>query len=802
MLFQQWKKRYCYPDSVTLMLIISIFVYSYFHIAYDYIAKPQLIWEFGYSEIIVFLIFLSLLLSIWNHYRKKSFKANPSLVPFELDRPIEDNTQDLLNHETLANHIADRVKASTSPFSFSVALIAPWGSGKSSFINMMISCFEPKDFLIVRFNPRHASSGVSISQSFFDTLNQEISEYDGQFSTTLNRYLESISIVDNGITSKFLNALQLTSDNINSMQNLSRIIKRHWRKIIVVMEDFDRLTSDELIETLKLIDGNAAINGLVFMCAFDKKNISLILEKHGQGYIDKYFDIEYSLPHRPYAVIFKYLEDKLTEILGNDDVIKAEINNCQKHFQKHLPTFRDAKRYVNNVSISYPYVKGDVEIYDFLLVEILKLIHHDSYPKLKEENLAATWPSLEDNQEEVLSKSFESSWDIIKSLLNRTRTSRSFNNPTHYFIYIWNYVYGKLRYQDLIKLMDPSESFEKDFSNYLSNGSKEVQTQVYEFINQYYETPFETAAKFERYVQLVIFPFKWNPFGNFESNEYYHLVLHLLHEERMKSILSTTGLNEESYKKIITSQLEWDGSGNISAYLTRQLTYSIVTDHSMKKILSHAEILEINKNNLKKYCDINKEYSLFTYQLLLGCVVDINKETNIVKLDPECCILVKETILTNPGKYFDRFVFLTMESSSEYYNEIGCDGFWRQIFGSAQEIERVINSLPAEYLLVRNFWTLFSANQYDSIPFDTDGNVQSKIDRNLVDEISRYELFCNLRNDFNKNTDDYQMGLIDVNKYVDCLNTIRDKIIKDVRLNITQVNRLLKDVSEFLDNHT
>ena len=57
---------------------------------------------------------------------------------------------------------------------------------------------------------------------------------------------------------------ELEKDKINTA------IKRLPKRIIVIIEDFDRLLANEIIEVFKLIDGNASFTNLIFITAYDK----------------------------------------------------------------------------------------------------------------------------------------------------------------------------------------------------------------------------------------------------------------------------------------------------------------------------------------------------------------------------------------------------------------------------------------------------------------------------------------------------------------------------------------------------
>ena len=77
-----------------------------------------------------------------------------------------------------------------------------------------------------------------------------------------------------------------------------------------MIDDFDRLTSEEIMEVLKLIDGNANFKNIIYIAAYDHEQMEKLL---GESYIDKYNTIvdnqfkisNLILQNNYYAKVFK-----------------------------------------------------------------------------------------------------------------------------------------------------------------------------------------------------------------------------------------------------------------------------------------------------------------------------------------------------------------------------------------------------------------------------------------------------------------------------------------------------------------
>lgn len=95
------------------------------------------------------------------------------------DEPIRSPDDDLLSRGRLVEVIAGHIRATDAPESVVIALNAPWGAGKSSFLNLLEGRLTPagsadkqasEQAIIIRFNPWHYGSVEQIVRMFFADL--------------------------------------------------------------------------------------------------------------------------------------------------------------------------------------------------------------------------------------------------------------------------------------------------------------------------------------------------------------------------------------------------------------------------------------------------------------------------------------------------------------------------------------------------------------------------------------------------------------------------------------------------------
>lgn len=124
-------------------------------------------------------------------------------------------------------------------------------------------------------------------------------------------------------------------------------LSRLDRRIVVFIEDFDRLLDVEIVEVFKLIDENASFGNIIFISAYDKEHLCKLLgskyDNEESKFSDKFFTQEVYLPRRPYEIILDFVFQKLKERLFWDeqvcDLHKTWLRNNRNMIQNIYPLY-------------------------------------------------------------------------------------------------------------------------------------------------------------------------------------------------------------------------------------------------------------------------------------------------------------------------------------------------------------------------------------------------------------------------------------------------------------------------------
>ena len=122
-------------------------------------------------------------------FKSKSKESVSSTESILNDWPIEHKEDDIFDLEDEAIKLAERIKTLDRNKTWSIAISAPWGTGKTSFLNLILEHISEKDFEVVRFIPRDSKSFKTIQEDFFTSIACVLSKYDSKCSSTLKNYM-------------------------------------------------------------------------------------------------------------------------------------------------------------------------------------------------------------------------------------------------------------------------------------------------------------------------------------------------------------------------------------------------------------------------------------------------------------------------------------------------------------------------------------------------------------------------------------------------------------------------------------
>ena len=330
------------------------------------------------------------------------------------DNPIPTKEKDLLRRYPLASKIAGAIKRFDGDESLVVGIEGEWGSGKTSFINLILEDLRAADALIIKLNPWNFSDQNELIKDFFNSIIDALKKTGGKegeerakkikdYSAKLLKRSE-LAVAPEvsfwGINFKLGEIYKLGGDDPLEKQKetINRLLKEIGKRIIIVVDDIDRLDRHETKLIFKLVKITANFANTIFLLAYDRGQVcERINEKgiKGEEYLKKIIQVSFTLP-KPnpqdlFGIFFSHIDATTKDF---DEKYSDEVrwgNLFHSAFKKLFPTIRDIKRYISSLHLDLEIMgKEEVNSIDFLGIEAIRVFAPEVYLAMADEKRAFT----------------------------------------------------------------------------------------------------------------------------------------------------------------------------------------------------------------------------------------------------------------------------------------------------------------------------------------------------------------------------------------------------------------------------
>ena len=320
-------------------------------------------------------------------FRRAPKEGNDSSDGFFIDEPITSSEEDLLNRKIDAYDAAEKLLATkTENNAFTFGIVAPWGNGKTSFLYMMKEHIDAEfadDVVTISFHPWKYGKSSNLTYLFFEELSKALAPYSTIFSRDIIRYARTVSSIENP-TMKFLGSILgcLVPQTVEEQyEDLKKKISNIQRKIVVFIDDIDRLGANEIEELFRLVRNTSNLPFMYFVMAYDKKYVVDTLKNmfpsHSLSYTEKILQEEFFLPIIKSNELKAVLREKLSVFLNSeemeqvDKLLNRELFNSIDVFS-YIGSLRDIKRLANALRLHPRKLHGEIDICDYIILEILR----------------------------------------------------------------------------------------------------------------------------------------------------------------------------------------------------------------------------------------------------------------------------------------------------------------------------------------------------------------------------------------------------------------------------------------------
>lgn len=332
------------------------------------------------------------------------------------DRPIEHLADDRLHRRRFAEQVANYIHAAPVTHGLVVAAMAPWGNGKTSFLNMVVEALSPTEELVVRFNPWMFAGAEQLVSRLFEEiravlLSSDAKRYD-KAAAALSRYGDALAMAGDvpflGGAAKAGRLAVLTGRRAAERKrkisgetpqkmrdSIDQALRSSGRRMVIVIDDVDRLEEQEIREVVRLVRLVADFPNTVYLLAFDRARVEHAFGADGPAYLEKIVQVPIDLPGISLAdlnsMLFADLDAAILDLPAGPFDTAEWQNVFSMALQPLFRSLRDVRRYVNAVPLAIATVGPEVALTDVLALEALRVLLPTSYARLVEAAPALTY---------------------------------------------------------------------------------------------------------------------------------------------------------------------------------------------------------------------------------------------------------------------------------------------------------------------------------------------------------------------------------------------------------------------------
>ena len=231
------------------------------------------------------------------------------------ESPIDSIDEDKLARAAFIEMLARRILVSKDPV---IALRGNFGDGKSSVLNLLRQQLQDTA-IVVSFATWLPDSQKTLVT---DLLGDIATEINKQFLIPgLRRRLDRFASLFAGHVSylKILVAVIPPYTQREEIGDLEDLLSRIPKRVVVLLDEIDRMQKDEVLILLKLLRGSSSLPNITFVCAFHQEQVEKIVwgafDSDSHEYMEKFFPTGVDLPKPNPDVLFGMLSGELPERL-------------------------------------------------------------------------------------------------------------------------------------------------------------------------------------------------------------------------------------------------------------------------------------------------------------------------------------------------------------------------------------------------------------------------------------------------------------------------------------------------------
>jgi len=320
------------------------------------------------------------------------------------DTPILTPEDDRFGIDPFAQALAKSFRNIESPIGTTIALNGPWGSGKSCAVNLIRhhlkkdvdeGKLELIDFKCWWFRGEEALT-LAFLQELNASLQKSLSEKAKELIPRLGKILlqagsvvgPAINVYTGGVGGALTaGAMDFTrrffseNESIEQVfQGLSVALEEQGKRFLVIIDDIDRLTPDEVLLVFHLVKSVGRLPNVMYLLVFDRELAEKVVNERypseGPHFLEKIIQASFELPLPARDDLNRAALSLIEMLCGlpkEEDQLRRFMNIFYDAVSPYLNTPRDLTRLSNAIAVSWPAVAWEVDLGDYVALEIMRL---------------------------------------------------------------------------------------------------------------------------------------------------------------------------------------------------------------------------------------------------------------------------------------------------------------------------------------------------------------------------------------------------------------------------------------------
>lgn len=328
---------------------------------------------------------------VWYRDVRVGRKAG-ELLEVDPDKPIEEADEDILTRGTV---VASIVRAITSDRVPVLAVTGAYGDGKTSVLNLLAKELgRREDVVFVRFSTWLPMDDKTLVSTLLSGVIEKLETklFVPKIKKNFVEFTRMLFAVLPSVPASLKELFEKPSQD-EQIAKLQRNLSKLPVRVVVLLDDMDRMHRSELDVLFKLIRGVPEFPQFSYVCAFHptalvqtiRASSSEEARTEAQQYLEKFFPDTIPLPHIEDALLAVQFENRFYVICDRNHLL-TEAGERQKFtddfrtlwqmsLRAYFTNLRRLKLYTNRLNRSLPLVGEEVNLRDFSLLELVRMMH-------------------------------------------------------------------------------------------------------------------------------------------------------------------------------------------------------------------------------------------------------------------------------------------------------------------------------------------------------------------------------------------------------------------------------------------